>query len=68
MKTNIGSYINRETQEVYEIFEESDPVMKPSSLQVKALPLKKHTTQLGDKVTINDEFSFKLTGSILYKI
>ena len=50
MSKSIGIYINRETQEEYEILEESDQVVKPLSSQVKVLPSKKYITKSGIQV------------------
>lgn len=70
MTKSIGSYINRNTQEEHEIFEKVDRVIKPSSSQVKVLPLKIYVTQFGDQVSkLDDDLSsFKLGKSIIYKI
>ena len=69
MRKSIGSYINRDTQEEYEILEEDVQVCKPSSPQVKVLPLKTYITQSGDKVTkLSDDLSsFQLSKSVIHK-
>ncbi len=69
MSKSIGSYINRDTQEEYEILEEDVQVCKPSSSQVKVLPSKKYITASGDKVTeSSDDLSvFKLNESFIHK-
>lgn len=69
MSKSIGTYINRDTHEEYEISEEDVPVCKPLSPHVKVLPSKTYMTQSGDKVTkLSDDLSsFKLSESVIHK-
>ena len=69
MKKSIGIFINRDTQDEYEVFEEIDSVTKPSSSTVKVLQFKIYTTVNGVKVkSVDDDLSsFKLSESIIHK-
>lgn len=69
MSISIGTYINRDTHEEYEILEKDIQVCKPSSPHVKVLPSKTYMTQSGDKVTkLSDDLSsFKLSESVIHK-
>ena len=69
MSISIGTYINRDTHEEYEILEEDAQVCKPSSPHVKVLPSKTYMTQSVDKVTkLSDDLSsFKLSQSVIHK-
>lgn len=64
---SLGLYMNRDTQEKYEIFEEITPVINPSSSQIKALSQKKYTTICGlnAREMGGDLISFRLLGKII---
>jgi len=69
MKKSIGIFINKDTHKEYEIFEEINPVTKPSSPNIKVLATKTYTTESDIKAkNIDDELnSFELDESIIYK-
>ena len=69
MKTSIGIFINDETKEEHEIFEECQNVIEPSSSQIKVLPNKTYINKNEVKAKpIDDELtSFKISGSVFRK-
>ena len=64
---SLGIYMNRDTQETYEIFEETTPIIKPSSSLIKTLSQKKYTTMCGlnAREMGSDLMSFRLLGEII---
>lgn len=59
MKTSIGNYINRDSQEIHEVFEVVNEVIHPSNTQVHVLPSSK-TYITGSEITaqkLNDDLS-----------
>jgi hypothetical protein len=69
MSKSIGIYIDRESQEEHELFEEVGQVVEPMSSQIKVLPSNIYTTKSGIKAQkLSDDLtSFKLNEIIVHK-